>query len=343
MSDYRIQPFFFPTTVMFVDDSADFLANLSLQLDSHLAFRLFDSPFDALTELNKKNTAPPCTKDFFSLYRDRAENAPGYQVININLDLIHREVFNEERFKCVPVVVVDFDMPGMDGVDFCRCIQNRTIKKILLTGKADERIAVKAFNEGIIDRFILKQEVDVMSALNRAINEMQEAYFRDIGKMLSDALSVEAYIFLRDPLFAERFRQIRESLGIVEYYLCCKPDGILMLDAVGTPHLLIVQTEETVQTNYEIAYDQAAPEEMLTALRSGKMVPYFWKTEGYYSPLHVDWQPDFHPATECKGKTTYLFTVVKNPPPFHTKHVLSYAKYLDRLDLEGREAVSSTN
>ena len=340
MADYRIQPFFFPTTIVFVDDSADFLTNLSLQVDSRLACRLFDSPVEALAAINGNDAAPPRTQDLFSLYRDRAEDALGSQVLNVDLDTIHREVCNEKRFERVSVAVVDFDMPEIDGIEFCRRIHNPMIKKILLTGKADERIAVKAFNDGVIDRFILKQEANVMSTLNRAIDEMQHAYFDEIGRMLSDAVSIGAYGFLRDPLFAERFGQIRAALGIVEYYLCCKPDGILMLDFAGTPYLLIVQTEEMVQANYEIASDQAAPAELLASLRSGKMVPYFWKSEGHYSPIYEDWHAYLHPATEFRGKTVYLLATVKNPAAFNFKYVLSYAAYLDRLDIDGREKAS---
>src|SRR4051812_7765823 len=66
MNKYEIQPFFFPTTVAFVDDSADFLANLSLQLDPRLAFRLFKSPSAAMRALDRSETVPHPVQSFFS-------------------------------------------------------------------------------------------------------------------------------------------------------------------------------------------------------------------------------------------------------------------------------------
>lgn len=344
MRTYEIQPFFFPTTVAVVDDSAAFLANLSLQLDSRLAFRLFQSPIDAVIALNGGDAIAPEAEQFFSLYRNRedptyAHDTYAHHVIDVSLDLIHREVHNERRFEQVSVAVVDFDMPEIDGLELCRSIRNPAIRKILLTGKADERVAVRAFNQGLIDRFIVKQDAEVIPTLNRAIGDMQLAYFGQIERMLSDALSIGSHTFLCDPVFAQRFREIREELGIVEHYLACTPDGVLMLDSSGTSYLLIVQTEEMMRASYEIAYDQAAPEALLTELRSGRVVPYFWGTSGNYSPVYKNWRACLHPATECRGKDWYVYAVVKNPAGFNLKYVSSYGEYLDRLDEEGREGI----
>jgi len=336
MKPCAIQPFYFPTTVMFVDDSADFLANLSLQLGSRLAFRLFQSPFEALLALNGAGAAPPLVEDFFSLYRQREEDGHAHHVIDVRLDMIHREVHNERRFEQVAVAVIDYDMPEIDGLEFCRSIRNPAVRKILLTGKADESLAVRAFNQGIIDRFVRKQEVDVMMQLNLAIDEMQQAYFLQVERMLSDALAVGSHAFLRDQAFAGRFREIRDRLGIVEYYLACMPDGMLMLDATGTPWLLIVQTEEMMRGHYEIAHDQAAPEELLAALRGGKVIPYFWQSGGNYSPACEDWRACLHPATEFRGEDWYLYALVKNPPAFNRKYVVPYSDYLVQLDAAGR-------
>lgn len=336
MKPYAIQPFYFPTTVMFVDDSADFLANLSLQLDSHLAFRLFQSPFEALLALNGAGAAPPLVENFFSLYRQHEEAGAAHHVIDVRLDMIHREVHNERRFEQVAVAVIDYDMPEIDGLEFCRSIRNPAVKKILLTGKADEGLAVRAFNQGIIDRFVRKQEADVMAKLNLAIGDLQQAYFCQVERMLSDALAVGSHAFLRDPAFAAHFREIRDRLGIVEYYLSCTPDGMLMLDAAGVPWLLIVQTEAMMQAHFEIAYDQAAPDELLAALRSGLAIPYFWQTGGNYAPIYEDWRACLHPATEFQGEDWYLYALVKSPAAFNRKYIVPYGEYLDRLDAAGR-------
>ncbi len=208
MSNYPIPPFYFPTTVFFVDDSIDFLANLSLQLDPNLSFQLYDSPSNALAVLNSDSNPTTPIERFFSRYHHTNDLPLTHHVIDLNLDKVHREVYNEPRFEQVSVVVVDFDMPSIDGLEFCRRIKNSAIKKILLTGKADEKVAVQAFNEGIIDRFILKQNEDVIHTLNQAIVDLQQAYFRQTERMLTDALAIGKHAFLRDPLFSDKFKEI---------------------------------------------------------------------------------------------------------------------------------------
>ncbi len=333
MKQHSIQPFYFPTTVAFVDDSAPFLSNISLQVNSELAFQLYHSPFAALAALNHDAAGtPPADSAMFSLYRHREDASYADHIIHVSLDKVHREVHNAHRFEQVSVVVVDYDMPDMNGLEFCRQLNNSSIKKILLTGKADEQIAVSAFNAKTIDRFIRKQGNNAMALLNETIAELQKEYFQNIEHMLSRALSVGSHLFLHDFAFVQRFQEIQQQLDIVEHYLTCGPSGLLMLDAVGTSYLLLVQDAMALQEVYEIAFDQAAPSELLAQLRSGRFLPYFWQTNGHYAPIYSDWESCLHPATELTGAYRNTYAIIKNPDGFNLKHVLSYSNYLDQLD-----------
>lgn len=340
MSIYEIQPFFFPTTVAFVDDNADFLSNLSLQLNANLAFRLFNSPCDALLMLNG-SVAPTPLSHLFSLHQGCEHDQLGHHVINVSLDRVHREVHNEQRFEQISVVVVDYDMPEMNGLDFCRGLKNPYLKKVLLTGEADEELAVKAFNEGVIDRFIRKQHPNAIDQLNRAIYEMQQAYFGQIEKMLSDALAVGTHTFLKDEKFALRFSTIKTELNIVEHYLVCEPDGLLMLDAQGTGYLLMVRSAERYRADYEIAYDQNAPLEILNALRRGIALPYFDRAEDNFNPVYSSKLPTLYPAEEFEGKHWYLYSIIKYPAALNLKYVTAYNEYLEKLDAQSNVKFSN--
>jgi len=118
----------------------------------------------------------------------------------------------------------------------------------------------------------------------------------------------------------------------------------LMLGAsaaqIGTAYLLIVQTEDMVRAQHEIAHEQDAPDELLARLRGGRCLPYFWKTAGNYSPIYEDWEACLHPATEFKGRDWYLYALVKSPGAFNLKYVFPYGDYLERLDRESRQAMA---
>jgi len=332
MNRYLIPPFYFPTTVVFIDDSIDFLANLSLRLAPDLAFQLYDSPNNALAMLNSESNPTTPIERFISRYHHTEDLPLTHHVIDVNLDKIHREVYNELRFEQVSVVVIDFDMPSIDGLEFCKRINNPAIKKILLTGKADEKTAIRAFNEGLIDRFILKQDKDAINMLNRAIFELQHEYFSQSERMLADALSIGKHSFLRDPAFAVSFNTICDKLNIVEYYLCSEPDGMLMLSAEGVASLLLVLSEDALLSQYEIAYEQGAPQELLDLLKSNQVVPYFWQNGGHYVPECRGWRQFLFPATELKGLKWYYYAIVNNPLLYKTDIVLPYREFLNNLD-----------
>ncbi|TDR81512.1 response regulator receiver domain-containing protein [Paludibacterium purpuratum] len=318
--------------VALVDDSRAFLDNLSLQLDANLAFRLYDAPLDALADLNGPSSSSPLIERFFSVSPFGDELPMSHRVLDLNLDNILREVHNRHRFERISVVVVDYDMPEIDGLAFCRGIENPAIKKILLTGKADEKLAVQAFNQGLIDRFILKQDADVIPTLNQAIAELQVAYFEHMARTVMEALSLGSYRFLRDAHFAVAFAELRARLNIVEFYLTATPDGFLMLDAQGKAHLMIIKTEEDLRSHYDIAQDQGAPAALLQRLASRLYVPYFPTPEGEYMPHCRNWQAYLHPATAFLGEELYHYAVVSNPTGGDLKGIVSYNAFLEWLD-----------
>ena len=331
-----IQPFAFPTTVGFVDDNANFLANLSLQLDTRLAFRFFSSAEHALNAINSAVAQPPTADRFLARYHDRIEQSDEQEVIAMRIDAIRRQVGNARRFECTSVLVVDYDMPGMNGLEVCRRIKHPAIKKIVLTGKADEHLAVKGFNEGIIDRFIRKQEPGAFEALNQAIDEMQDAYLRDTQSTVVEALALSEYRFLNDPVFAQKAREIFKQLSIVEHYLSARPTGLLMLDSAAAPSLLVVYTEGALRATREIAIECDAPAVFLAELDERRRVPYFWESDGVFPVDRASWRKYMHPSFTVEGRETYWCALIEHPQGLDLGAIVPYNEYLDRLDREAQ-------
>lgn len=96
----------------------------------------------------------------------------------------------------VQLVISDYRMPGMDGVDFLKQVNERwpaTIR-IVLSGFADTASVVGAINEGQIYKFIPKPWND--DELKVTIAKALEVYFlRQKNERLSDEL-MEAYLRL---------------------------------------------------------------------------------------------------------------------------------------------------
>lgn len=328
-----VYPYQFPTTVVLVDDDAAFLANFSLALDAALSFRLFDSAAAALAYLNRADQPSPLYQRCLSHYRDAVGCSVADQLIRLDVSALAREIGNPDRFGEVSVVIVDYDMPGMDGLELCRRLRHSRIKRLLLTGVGDERVAVKAFNAGLIDRFISKSERNLAEEVNAAVRELQSRYFRDVQRTLRESLNLEAPPFMRDPVFAAYFHGLLREHGYVEYYFTAEPAGFLLLTADGTLGRLLVYTDADLRSQWEIACDQDCPPELAYALSSGSAVPYFWHTEGFYRPeCGPDWRSYLYPATPLPGAELYYIALVKRPPLQGHGQVSSYSAYLDWLD-----------
>jgi len=331
----NIPAYYFPTKVFLVDDNKDFLMNFSLQLEPNLAYSLFESPHEALRYLLQDNKVSQLNQHVFSDQNDGNEFSMTSQTIKLDISEIHKEIFDQHRFEEVSVIIVDYDMPGLDGLELCHRLKERPVKKILLTGKADEKLAISAFNDGLIDHFIQKSDPNIVSQINESIAVLQKQYFLDATKIITKLLRMDATGFMRDTIFIELFNKICQDNNIVEYYLTENTGSFLMLDAQAKPSWLVTKYYDDLKIHYEIAENNHAPVEVLEALRSGDKLPYTWNTKDYFSANSRDWSKQLHSAEELSGKDTYYYAYIKELDSFDVKkgEILSYAEYLRQADI----------
>ena len=270
MNNSNIPTCYFPNTVMFVDDSKDFLLNFTLQLDEHIAFAMHSSPFDALEAVHKGHQSGQINQRVLTEYLDASGCPMTNYTVNLDLAAIHFEVYNPQRFSEVSVVVVDYAMPGMNGLEFCHKMENSPVKRILLTGRADEKVAVQAFNDGIIDMYIEKQNPNITQLINESIAKLQMRYFQHMSDIVTKMLTVKSPNCLHDPAFIEVFNNIVKENNIFEYYLTENSGSFLMLDVDANLNYLIVKNEQDLKLHYEMALDNNVPQEMLDQLRRGE-------------------------------------------------------------------------
>jgi CheY-like chemotaxis protein len=333
MSTYLISPFHFPTSIVLVDDHSIFLEHLSLNFGQRLAYHLFNNPDHALQFLNREIVGLTTDQhNLLSIYSQRQDFNEKDHVVNLKLDSIYRKVYDKNRFSHVSVVVADYNMPQMDGLTFCNAIQNKNIKKILLTGKADETIAVKALNEKTIDFFIKKQNPQTIPILLTAVQELQKNYFETIENLLVDALAVGAYKFLKDPELSRYFGKIHQDLKIVEHYLVNSPDRILMLNHKAKAYSFLVYTKSALEAQCQVAKAQDAPPALIQALESGDYVPYFYRNSGYYDPGYTEWTQHIHSAIRINGQEPYWCAIVEETHFLDCAHIFSQADYISALD-----------
>jgi len=315
---------------MLIDDQYGFLESISVTLDKHLAYYLYDKPFEALQRINERQK-PSSFINKCITYSDSC-------IINMDINVgdIYKEVLNPERFCAISVVVIDYAMPSMNGLEFCQRIQKSPVKKIMLTGEADERLAVEAFNNGIIDKFLRKGTIGLSENLNVAIRELQQDYFKDLSKDVFDGLvndPSENYGCLLDPKFINFFNNFCRQNKVAEFYLLEGTGSFLLVDYNGCCNLLLVKTAKTLDEYYEAARDDGAPDSVLDELKTYRKLPYFGIGKNFWDVKGSEWKNYLHEVNNFEGKEVYYYSYFKVPTNYDLcdDKIFSYNRYLGKL------------
>lgn len=298
-----LSPYFHPTTICFVDDNESFLLSLDLELPGNWACRTFADPEVALEYFRQPVPLPPLMDRCFTLRREEGSRA----VIHLDLNMIEQEISHADRFRRNSVLVVDYAMPSINGLQFCRMLDDPYIQKALLTGVADEKMAVEAFNAGLIHRYIPKQSMDPISRVHEFVTELLHEYFNQYTARLKNTLAIDPPGFLMDPAVARYVERLMATHRLVEYYLVDDPPGLLMLQSNGRIWRLAVLDDREMRAQAEQARRLHAPEEIQRVLDDGKAVIFLsgLSPEDYFGDESFPWEEHVQPATKLLGTESH--------------------------------------
>jgi len=323
-----------PTMTVLVDDSTSFLNSLRFHLGAALPSMTFGTPTTALNWLREQCRWTPPPNSFLSPSVDTYTLSPQPFNVALHVEQVCRISARSHRFMTPSVVVVDYSMPQMNGIEFCAAARDLPCKKILLTGVADESVAVEAFNRGLIDRYIRKSDPDVLDRLEAELKALQREYFLTQSGALRNLLTLHEYAFVGDPAISALVREVGASYQIVEHYLFKSPSGFLMIDGEGRSHLLVIETEASMEAHFEVACDSGAPPSLLNALSERRVIPNFYNgdgMDGMYSPdCGEDWYRHTTPAQVCHGRELYYWGLFDLESDSLPAPIESYSAFLRR-------------
>lgn len=319
-----------PTLTVLIDDNRSFLESLAFQMNPQLVHKTFHDPRQAVDWLQHAywHSAHVGSEPIRVGYD---EETYSFERRHASIDIagIYNLATDRRRFALPSVLVTDYAMPQMNGVEFCKATRTLPCKKILLTGHADEKVAVEAFNSGLIDCYINKKDSDAPQKLEAEITRLQRSFFNQQTGTLKDLLSRHSYAFLSDPAIEELARQLCDRYRFVEYYLFPNPAGLLFFDMQGKATLMVIETRSTLNSHYEVAEDQGAPPDLLSGLREFRLVPFFCDTEGMYSgEIGDNWLSYCLPPQVHHGYQDYFWALFDLPAWYLQGPVYSYAEFL---------------
>lgn len=325
-----------PTTVVMIDDDARFLkfASLKIESNNNLVTKTFADPISAADFLIKQYKP----KTFLEFCLDNPEEqSRDHRNIDFDIRAIRQELYNPYRFDEIFIVVVDYVMPNMNGLELCKQLQHRYVKKILLTGEADEKIAIDGFNKGLIHKFIRKDMPDALEQLNQAIQELLWKSFQEQSEVIVNTLSFHPEhppSCLDDPIFVDFFEQLCKKYKFTEYYLMDANGSFMFLDVNAKPSWLVVKDEGEMRGWHEMAElaDTEVSPSILQAMQTRQKILYL-HSDSDFQLDPSQWQKYLHTASKLEGRITYYYSYIDNSNTYdiNTNKILSYKKYLDQL------------
>lgn len=302
--------FYFKPTICWVDDDQLFLDAISIFFETRYHHLNFNDPAASL-DFFANYTLPISNIQFMrEMVESDISGTNKHCPVDIDIQAISSLVSIPNKKNEIAVLVVDYNMPGLTGLDLCLKLQDLPCKKILLTGQPSDEKAIRAFNQGLIDKYITKN-VDVAETLSKAIAELTYQYFAEKTAKLAACLAAAKSFVLTDPVFINFFRQWCEANQIEELYLLNKQGSFLAYDQHGKQKYFVVMSERDRKEFIQLHDD--SPDEikhLLQQVSDGKSVPFFGVGKESWDVEFSAWESYFYPAEELVGGERYCWAVL---------------------------------
>ncbi len=311
MPRFALPPYYHPTTVCLIDDNQSFLSSLERSLPAQWPVRSFVDPHRALAFLNQPPALAPLVDRCFA-YEQRPGQNP---VIHFDPGMIEQEINHIERFSRVSVAVIDYAMPALDGLALSAALTDPYLQRAMLTGVANEKHAVAAFNDRLLDRFSSKQKLSTAEAVTAFVDESRFAYFNQHASRLQSNLSLNPPGFLLVPQIATQVQALMARHALVEYYLVTDPPGLLMLNAAGRLHRLVIADSAELALQAQSAQKMGAPAAVVAALAEGRQLGWFWDSPSdYFGAEPYPWGEHLLDAAPIPDASGWYMALMVDPP-----------------------------
>jgi CheY-like chemotaxis protein len=253
-----------PGALVFLDDDPDYLEMLAVALPRQWNVKLFLRPADCINYLQQE---PPFWEaDAWNQQQLIGHWRQGSPLIPQILGYWSKYT---ERYALTRVCVVDYSMPDMDGLQVLAELVDWPGSRVLLTGQADEQVAVRAFNRGLIDQFIAKQSIDMSQRLIDTVEHLLWTPDARHAQTWRASLSPEQNAILRMPAVGRDLANFA-SKHWVEHVVIGDPFGVLGLDAAGRVSWLQLETANGLEALAELAQLEKLPPSDLEDIRRGR-------------------------------------------------------------------------
>ena len=292
--------FYYPLKAMFIDDNAELLK----------AYHYIDLPNKIITESDPEkavqelinNTGKTCIfHDITDGHYTDLSQTNDATVISFTFNSIKELINDNDKYEKYGVVVTDYKMPIMNGIELCNNISELNIVKILLTGEYKPLDALTALHDDTIDYFLQKGKETTNDELLNSIRKLELKHFKNITQNFFN-LTNNKFSFLADKAFAIIVNSIIKDNDITEYYLLNNTGCFLMINQTSQ-YMLNIYSDNDLDTFCDMYAHIDI--EILGKIKQRELIPNFELSN------HVNMVHDFYSCTKS-DKYYYNFSKLEN-------------------------------
>lgn len=184
------------------------------------------------------------------------------------------------RTHMIAVVVADHDMPGESGIDLLARISRPGVRRILLTGKADQNKGLDALNGGLIDVYVPKHTENVWPTVRKEIDAQMRVSSDRRGQVLRDTLPADLLGALDAPSCAKQVEDLLARQRVVEYMVVGRPYGVFGVRGDGSAIWVQLETQRTISELVELLGEAGYEDKVVERVRLQKsLVALEWMTQ----------------------------------------------------------------
>ncbi|RCW71316.1 response regulator [Pseudorhodoferax soli] len=256
-----------PGSFSFLDDDPDYLQMLALMLPGHWNVRLHTSVDECLGLLQQESAVWEDDAWAQQQIIDRWRQGATPLLPQV---LAYWAGPARARYALTHACIVDYSMPQMNGLDALAALSDWPGLRVLLTGQADEQIAVDAFNRALIDQFLPKQDPDVAARLLTVLRHMPSNANTRASQIWRSTLTPVQNAQLRVPSTARALQQLLDQHGFVEHVVLGDPFGILGRTAAGAVGWLQLEPVSGLEELEQLAEAAGLDADALADIRHGR-------------------------------------------------------------------------
>lgn len=300
-----IPAYFYSMNKIIIDDDVVFTQSMLLKMHNN-NFIVTNNPINYLNYLLNEYK-PNINKT--ELIINKLSDSSTVHNVDINIDKIKKLMLNSNNNanNDISVLLIDYHMPEINGIEFLSKITHLPMKKILITGDNDYKVAVDAFNNGIIDAYLRKDDPNFIDKVETMIADLEWKYFTELSDPILD---IPDFDYFSNKSIITTFRKFIEDNNIIAFSLINIYGDFEAIDKNNKKYHILIRKKSQLIELSRIAEEDHGSSHTIDSLKNATSIPFFNSIDPWQIPAN-EWDAYLQPTTGMLNEPNLVWSIIR--------------------------------